>query len=261
MCLLAFNWNNHPEYKFILVANRDEFFERPTQSLHLWEQGFYAGKDLKAGGTWLGLHPNGRFATLTNYRDLKNLKQNAKSRGDLVKNFLEGSTGPLEYLQEIEKEKDLYEGFNLLVGQGDDLFYLSNKKEGIYKLENGLYGLSNALLETPWSKLVKAKENLHAKIDNDEIELNSLREVLLSKAIEPDRFLPATGATLEQERMLSSQFINVGNYYGTINTTVLLWKHSGEVELKEVRYFQAENRTEENLVEFQMDEVREQKIG
>jgi len=261
MCLLAFNWNNHPEYKFILVANRDEFFERPTASIQLWEEGFYAGKDLKAGGTWLGLHPNGRFAYLTNYRDLKNVKQNVKSRGDLVKNFLEGNTGPLEYLLAIEKEKDQYEGFNLLVGEGDDLFYLSNKKDGIFRLENGLYGLSNALLETPWAKLVKAKEKLHAKINNNEIELNGLREVLLSREIEPDRFLPSTGATLEQERLLSSQFINVGNYYGTINTTVLLWKHSGEVEIKEIRYFQAENRSEETHLQFRMDKVRKQKIG
>ncbi|MCL6260651.1 NRDE family protein [Aquiflexum sp. TKW24L] len=261
MCLLAFNWNNHPEYKFILVANRDEFFERPTASIHLWEQGFYAGKDLKAGGTWLGLHPNGRFATLTNHRDLKNLKPDAKSRGNLVKDFLEGNMVPLEYLQEIEKEKDQYDGFNLLVGSGDELFYLSNKKEGIFKLENGLYGLSNALLETPWAKLVKAKEKLHTKIDRNEIDPDGLREVLLSREIEPDRFLPVTGATLEQERLLSSQFINVGNYYGTINTTVLLWKHSGEVEIKEVRYFQAENRSEENQVQFHMDEVREQNIG
>jgi uncharacterized protein with NRDE domain len=261
MCLLAFNWNNHTEYKFILVANRDEFFERPTQSLHHWKEGFYGGKDLKAGGTWLGLHPNGRFATLTNYRDLKNLKPDAKSRGDLVKNFLEGNMDPLTYLQEIEKEKDQYDGFNLLVGLGDDMYYLSNKKEGIFKLENGLYGLSNALLETPWSKLVKAKENLHEKINKNAIDLNGLREVLLSKEIEPDQFLPSTGATLEQERLLSSQFINVGNYYGTINTTVLLWKHTGEVEMKEVRYFQAENRIEENQVSFLMEGVREQKIG
>jgi uncharacterized protein with NRDE domain len=261
MCLLAFNWNNHPEYKFILVANRDEFFERPTQSLHQWEQGFYAGKDLKAGGTWLGLHPNGRFATLTNYRDLKNLKPEAKSRGNLVKDFLEGNMDPLEYLREIEKEKDQYDGFNLLVGLWDNLFYLSNKKQGIFKLENGLYGLSNALLETPWAKLVKAKDKLHAKIDRNEIDPDGLREILLSKEIEPDRFLPATGATLEQERLLSSQFINVGNYYGTINTTVLLWKHSGEVEMKEVRYFQAENRSEEKQVAFLMDEVCEQKMG
>lgn len=259
MCLLAFNWNNHPEYKMILVANRDEFFERPTESLHLWEEGFYAGKDLRAGGTWLGIHPNGRFAALTNFRDMRNMKKYAKTRGDLVKNFLQGKSDPEEYLAEIQKEKDLYEGFNLLVGQGEELFYFSNKIEGIHKLSFGLYGLSNALLDTPWNKLLMAKEKLKDKIEKGSLGKNELREVVLSKAIDPDDQLADTGATLEQERAVSAQFINFGNYYGTINTTVLLWKHSGEVEIREKRYFQLENRSEENEVAFQMEEVNEHK--
>ncbi|WP_373520129.1 NRDE family protein [Aquiflexum sp.] len=261
MCLLAFNWNNHPEYKLILVANRDEFFERPTASLHLWDEGFYAGRDLRAGGTWLGIHPNGRFAALTNYRDMRNLKKDAKSRGDLVKNFLQGDMGPEEYLTEIQNEKDLYEGFNLLVGLGDELFYFSNKMEGIHKLSYGLFGLSNALLDTPWNKLLMAKEKLKKKIEAGSLDKKALSEVVLSKTIEPDDQLADTGATLEQERAVSAQFINFGNYYGTINTTVLIWKHSGEVEIKEMRYFQIENRTVENEVTFQMEDVNEHKIG
>jgi uncharacterized protein with NRDE domain len=259
MCLLAFNWNNHPEYKMILVANRDEFFERPTESLHLWEEGFYAGKDLRAGGTWLGIHPNGRFAALTNFRDMRNMKKYAKTRGDLVKNFLQGKSDPEEYLAEIQKEKDLYEGFNLLVGQSEELFYFSNKIEGIHKLSFGLYGLSNALLDTPWNKLVMAKEKLKDKIEEGSLDKKELSEVVLSKAIDPDDQLADTGATLEQERAVSAQFINFGNYYGTINTTVLLWKHSGEVEIKEQRYFQNEGRTEEKEIQFQMKELKEHK--
>lgn len=260
MCLLAFNWNNHPKYKMILVANRDEFFERPTESLHLWEEGFYAGKDLRAGGTWLGLHPNGRFAALTNYRDMRNMKKDAKSRGDLVKNFLQGEMSPEEYLTEIQKEKDLYEGFNLLVGLGDALFYFSNKMDGIHKLPYGLFGLSNAFLDTPWNKLLKAKEKLKVKIEAGSLDKKELSKVVLSKAIEPDDQLADTGASLEQERAVSAQFINFGNYYGTINTTVLLWKHTGEVEIKEMRYFQVEDRTVENEVAFQMEAVSEHKI-
>lgn len=261
MCLLAFNWNNHPEYKMILVANRDEFFERPTESLHLWEAGFYAGKDLRAGGTWLGIHPNGRFAALTNFRDMLNMKKDAKSRGDLVKNFLKGEMGPEEYLTEIQKEKDFYEGFNLLVGLGDELFYFSNKMDGIHKLSFGLYGLSNALLDTPWNKLLKAKQMLKDKIEAGSLDKKELGEVVLSKAVEPDDQLADTGATLEQERAVSAQFINFGNYYGTVNTTVLLWKHSGEVEIKEMRYFQVEDRSVENEVTFQMERLNEHKIS
>lgn len=257
MCLLAFNWNNHPKYKLILVANRDEFFERPTESLHQWEHGFYAGKDIRAGGTWLGIHPNGRFAALTNYRDLRNSMKYEKSRGDLVKDFLEGNLSPKIYLEKVEAEKDGYDGFNLLVGQGEDLFYFSNKGDGIQRLEFGLYGLSNALLETPWSKLLMAKEKLGQKIALQQFDPIGLREVVLSRAVESDEKLPSTGATLEQERLLSAQFINVGNYYGTINTTVLLWGHDGKVEMNEMRHFQAENRSEENAVSFHMLEQKE----
>jgi uncharacterized protein with NRDE domain len=259
MCLLAFNWNNHPEYRMILVANRDEFFERPTESLHLWEEGFFAGKDLRAGGTWLGIHPNGRFAAITNFRDMRNLKKYAKSRGDLVKNYLKGEMGPEEYLIEIQKEKDEYEGFNLLVGTHEKLFYFSNRMDGIHKLSYGLYGLSNALLDTPWNKLLMAKEKLKNKIEKGSFDKNELIEAVLSKVVAPDDQLADTGATLEQERAVSAQFINFGDYYGTINTTVILWKHSGEVEIKEKRYFQTEGRSEEKEVQFLMEELPEHK--
>lgn len=257
MCLLAFNWNNHPKYKLILVANRDEFFERPTESLHQWEAGFYAGKDIRAGGTWLGIHPSGRFAALTNYRDLRNKNKYDKSRGDLVKNFLEGKDHPKDYLEKIQSEKGEYDGFNLLVADGDELFYFSNKQEGIHRLDFGLYGLSNALLETPWRKLLEAKEKLAQKIEHRQFDPIGLREVVLSRDFESDDKLPITGATLEQERLLSAQFINVGNYYGTINTTVLLWHHDGTVEMNEIRYFQAENRSEEKALSFQMLEHKQ----
>lgn len=259
MCLLAFNWNNHPEYKLIMVANRDEFFERPTQSLHQWEESFYAGKDLRAGGTWLGIHPNGRFAAITNYRDMRNMKKYDKSRGDLVKNFLSGNQSPEDFLKEIDQEKELYEGFNLLLAEGEEMFYYSNKDPKIQLLQYGLYGLSNALLDTPWTKLKVAKNKLSKKIAEQDLEVETLREAVLSREIDPDELLPDTGATLEQERLVSAQFINVGNYYGTINTTVVLWKHNGEVLMNEQRHFQVENRSEENEHHFKVKVTREQK--
>jgi uncharacterized protein with NRDE domain len=123
------------------------------------------------------------------------------------------------------------------------------------------YGLSNALLDTPWNKLLMAKKQLKDKIEIGSLDKRELSEVVLSKAIEPDDQLADTGATLEQERAVSAQFINFGNYYGTINTTVLLWKHSGEVEIKEKRYFQTEGRTEEKEIQFQMEELKEHKAG
>ncbi|PSL05637.1 NRDE family protein [Cecembia rubra] len=258
MCLLAFNWDNHPEYKFILVANRDEFFERPSASLQLWDSGFYAGKDLRAGGTWLGMHPNGRFAAITNFRNLRNKEKYAKSRGDLVKNYLEGDMDPFSYLEEIEKEKRDYDGFNLLVGNHEGLYYLSNKTDGIQILKPGLYGLSNAVLETPWPKLVKAKQSLGNHIQDSNFDLESLMIGQQSRETDPQEILPDTGATPEQEKLLSAQFINVGNYYGTINSTVLLWKHNGEVEIMERKFDQVAGTHEDTVFNFKVENFLEQ---
>lgn len=262
MCLLAFNWNNHPKYKLILVANRDEFFERPSQSLHQWESGIYAGKDLRAGGTWLGMHPSGRFAALTNYRDLKNPRKYEKSRGDLVKNFLEGKLDPEAYLKDIAAEMDQYEGFNLLVGDERSLYYLSNKsRTGVQKLEPGLYGLSNAVLETPWGKLTKAKNNLSVHIQKEVYEPISLMKGQQSKDTEDPELLPDTGATPEQEILLSAQFINVGNYYGTVNGTVLLWDHSGNVEMVERVFDQVKGIHQDTKLDFEIRSKVEQNAG
>ncbi len=258
MCLLAFNWINHPVYKLILVANRDEFFERPTESIQLWDSGFYGGKDLRAGGTWLGINPNGRFAALTNYRDLNSIRKDAKSRGDLVRNYLESEVDPVSYLRTIEKEKGLYDGFNLLVGTMDSLYYFSNMKEGIEKLKPGLYGLSNALLETPWAKLQLAKENLQENISKDNLLAEKLMKGQHSRHTQELDKLPNTGATPEQEILLSAQFINVGDYYGTINTTVVLWKHTGEVEMTERTFDQIKDLSMDKKLKFKMRNLQEQ---
>lgn len=252
MCLIAFNWKNHPEYKLILVGNRDEFFERPSASLGKWEHGFFAGKDLKAGGTWMGMHPNGRFATLTNYRDLKNPKKDPKTRGNLVKDFLESEISPFEYLKGIEVEKYNYEGFNLIVGDQNHLFYLSNYKDGIEEIHPGLYGISNALLDTPWTKLEMAKNCLAKNIEEDLLDYGSMFEVVQSKKMDADELLPETGATYHQEKHLSAQFICIDDYYGTVNSTILLWKHSGEVVMLERTFDQLKGETSDSKIEFEM---------
>ncbi|SNS01636.1 Uncharacterized conserved protein, contains NRDE domain [Belliella buryatensis] len=253
MCLIAFSWKNHPAYKLVLVGNRDEFFERPSAPIQQWEAGFYAGKDLKAGGTWLGIHPNGRFATLTNYRDLKNPKKDPKTRGDLVKNFLEGDIHPYEYLQAINKEKDRYEGFNLLVSDGDSMFYLSNYKEGIEEISPGVYGLSNALLDTPWTKLNRAKDKFSEIIENGESRLEAYFDAIHSRKQDPEELLPDTGATLYQEKHLSAQFIRIDDYYGTVNSTVLRWEYSGKVEILERSFEQLKDLYFDTQIDFQIE--------
>src|SRR5690606_38255319 len=138
MCLISFNWKDHPIYQLILVGNRDEFYTRPTSSLHLWESGFYAGKDLKGGGTWMGFHPKGKFAALTNYRGVSPSIVNPVTRGHLAQDFLENNQDPVGYLKSIQKKMALYEGFNLLVAEGDQMAYLSNHRQEIEIVSPGI---------------------------------------------------------------------------------------------------------------------------
>jgi uncharacterized protein with NRDE domain len=250
MCLYAFSWNDYPGHKLVLVANRDEFFERPSLPLHLWDEGFYSGKDLRAGGAWLGVHPNGKFAALTNYRNMRKVKSNAKSRGNLVKDFLEGDLEPVTYLQTVAEEMDAYEGFNLLVGEGEKLYYFSNVEKKIRELSPGLYGLSNELLESPWPKLKKAKHGLKEKLAADTLMPNALMEAVHSREFAKDEELPDTGMDLESERLLSPQFISARGVYGTISTTVILWKSTGEVTMVERTFDQPQDKFSDTQVDF-----------
>ena len=226
---------DHPEYRLILVGNRDEFFQRSSASLHLWPQGFYAGKDLGGGGTWMGFHPNGRFAALTNYRDVAEPKLEPISRGHLVKDFLEGRQKPQEYLDQIQEKMHRYEGFNLLVAEGEQMAYLSNFRQKTEIVVPGIHGISNAFLNTPWPKVAQAKKQLEEALAGNKLHENDLLQLLQSKSYASEEELPDTGVKREMERILSAQFIQMGLEYGTVNTTVILWKHNGEVIIKERR--------------------------
>lgn len=243
---------DHPEYRLILVGNRDEFFQRPSVSLHLWPEGFYAGKDLKGGGTWMGFHPNGRFAALTNYRVVDEPKLNPISRGHLVKDFLESRQKPLEYLYQIQEQMHRYEGFNLLVAEGDQMSYLSNFREEVEIVDRGIHGVSNAFLDSPWPKVEQAKQQLREAIIKEKLDENDLLQLLQSQTYAPEKDLPQTGVDREMERILSAQFIQMGQDYGTVNTTVILWKHSGEVVIKERRLVPKK----ETSVKFQVQQAR-----
>lgn len=232
MCLISFNWLDHPVYKLILVANRDEFYKRTTSSLHLWPTGFYAGKDERGGGTWLGIHPNGKFAALTNYRSPHVLK-NPITRGELVKDFLENEEEPFEYLSRIQEKMHRYNGFNLLVAKDEEMGYLCNHRQGMETVSPGLHGISNAFLDTPWPKVEMAKTGVKELLSDDEINVDDLMDLLQSRAYAPDELLPKTGISYEMEKILSAQFIKKEDEFGTVNTSVVLWKHDGNVIIKE----------------------------
>lgn len=223
MCLIVFAYNVHPSYRLILAANRDEYYERPSSSADFWKDypQVLAGRDLQKGGTWLGVTREGKFAAVTNYRDPSNFKSDAPSRGKLVGHYLAGNQNADNYLKKISRQTDKYNGFNLLIGDDNNLFILSNRGEK-QKLESGIYGLSNHLLNSPWPKVTRSKKMLKTALDkkSDDLE-EKMFSLLADSRIPPDEKLPATGIGLKWERLLSSIFIE-SLIYGTRSSTILL---------------------------------------
>lgn len=253
MCLVAISWQNHPEYPLIISANRDEFFERPTAAMHQWESGFYGGKDLRSGGTWLGFHPNGRWSLLTNYRGFTQTRKAEISRGKLVQDFIEGQSEPEEYLRKIQSQMDRYDGFNLLVSDGEQLFYLSNFGGKIEKIAPGIHGLSNGLINDPWPKIALAKTQLR-EILQAEISESKLLEILKSTEKHPIELLPKTGIPSEMEIGLSSQLIRLGENYGTVSSTAVLQHNSGFTRLKERTFHWDFSQFEDRDFSFQLNQ-------
>ncbi len=237
MCLIFFALNNHPKYKLIVAANRDEFYARKTAPAHFWEDhpNILGGRDLEASGTWMALNKKGKISLITNYRDPANINPNAPSRGQLVSDFLVNGDTPQEYLSQVSERASQYNGFNLLTGYVDELWYLSNYREGIHKLESGVHGLSNHLLDTPWPKVHRGKEKFSKAISNSAIEPDALFELLYDEQRAEDQSLPNTGIGLERERALSSMFIKT-NGYGTRCSTVILVSHDNQVLFSERVY-------------------------
>ncbi len=237
MCLIFLSINNHPTYKLIIAANRDEFYERKTAVADYWSDypTILGGRDLEANGTWMAMSKNGRIGMVTNYRDLKNLKQKAPSRGALVSDFLLSSATEEEFLNSKEPRAQDYNGFNLLVGNANELWYLSNYKKGIEKIEKGIHGLSNALLNTPWPKVEEGKRKFNELVQADRIDPHDLFSMLYNEQRAHDDTLPDTGVGLDRERMLSSMFIKSPTY-GTRCSTVLLIDKNHRVQFTERVY-------------------------
>ena len=224
MCLILFAYKAHPSYKLILIGNRDEFYNRPTSKAGFWHEAPHvlAGRDLSHGGTWFGITRYGRIAAITNYRDPGSIKENAPSRGLLVSEFLLSRERPVEYLDRLRHVSEKYNGFNLILGDEDHIYWYSNRGEGIRMIEPGIHGLSNHLLDTPWPKIVRGKDRLSALIlKNKVISPPELFAILQDRTVAEDKDLPRTGVTKEWERMLSPIFISTSTY-GTRSSAVLL---------------------------------------
>lgn len=235
MCLIAFAHRAHPAYPLVVAANRDELHARPSAPAAWWPDapGVLAGRDLRAGGTWMGITRTGRFAAVTNYREWPP-EAGELSRGALVAGFLAGELAPAEYAARVDAEGARYAGFNLLLGDGDTLVYLSNRAPGPRTLAPGVYALSNHLLDTPWPKVRRARRAMDdalAAAGGDAWD-GALWEMLADRVVAADDDLPATGVGAERERLLSPPFI-AGDEYGTRSSTVLTVDSRGEVRFVE----------------------------
>lgn len=234
MCLIVFAWRPEHELPLVLAANRDEFYARPSLPLAAWEDApeLFGGRDLEAGGTWLGVGPHGRFAALTNIRDPRQPPR-GRSRGELPVQFLRASQDPEAFLTEIAQQAGDYSGFNLLVGDRQRLWLLNSRGGQPQPLGAGLYGLSNADLDTPWPKVEKAKTLLGECLVDPQVP--SLLDMLHDDRQAEDAQLPDTGIGLQSERVLSSIFIATGTY-GTRASSVLLVRADGSRQLVERSY-------------------------
>lgn len=242
MCLIVFDWRPHAAdgALFTLAANRDEFLRRTAEPMQWWKDAPHvlAGRDLVGGGTWLGMTRGGRFAALTNYRAPHEMRPDAPTRGTLVSRWLTGPIGdeklpdtPLGYLEEVARDGEMYNGFNLVVGDWKrrELAWYCNRGERVpAPLPEGTHGISNAVLDTPWPKLVRKRAGIAQLVaDGPDTPLESLIELMRDPSVALDSELPATGIPLERERALSAAFIETPEY-GTRGTTALRVRVNGD---------------------------------
>ena len=237
MCLILFGWNQHPNYRLVLAANRDEFYERPTASADFWEDAPHvlAGRDEKAGGTWMGVTRAGRWAAITNVRDPDRHHPDAPSRGQLVSRYLKGQITPKAYARAVADHAGDYNGFNLLIGDTGVVYYLSNRGASTQPIKPGIHGLSNHLLDTGWPKVERGKKKLRRALERDTLDPERLLDLLHDTERPDDEALPDTGIGLAGERLLSPMFIE-SDKYGTRSSTVLLIGRDNRITFAERTY-------------------------
>jgi uncharacterized protein with NRDE domain len=235
MCLLFVSYKKTPGYRLVVAANRDEFLARPTAALDFLdkEKTILAGRDLQGGGTWLGITAQLKFAAITNYREPARNRTDAPSRGEILQNYLTGDLDAGEYLHLLSANGSRYNGFNLILGDSEGLYYYSNRTVGPQELAPGFYGLCNHLLDVPWPKVVRGKELLRPyMLKTSRINPLQLLAQLEDTHRPPDEQLPDTKVGLEWERLLSTIFID-GADYGTRSSAVITVTDEGCIEFVE----------------------------
>lgn len=254
MCIAYLSIKKHPEWPLFIAANRDEFHQRKALAAAPWENnpGIIAGIDGEAGGTWLGINKNGRFALLTNYRDIHSIIPDAPSRGYLVSEYLQGDTTALDYASAILTKAAQYNAFNLVVGSPDKSVYISNRGHQTEpaELQPGSHVLSNHLMDTPWPKAERLRKALDSiELDFLPDQLPDIFDILRDNTRAPDNDLPNTGLSLERERLLSSPFI-VSPDYGTRCSTIIAVHKSGQSLFSEMTYNSMGQAVSQNKFDF-----------
>lgn len=233
MCLIAWNWQPASTTSLLLIANRDEFYARPTAPLAWWQDApILAGRDLQAGGTWLGVSRSGRLAALTNYRDPPQMRADSPSRGELVSAFLRSEVSASAYLNQLAASAAHYNPFNLLVCDGLALMGLESRHARIKTMQPGIGAVSNADFLTPWPKLEHLKDGLQSLLTQADPNDEDLLALLHNPHPADDALLPATGISLDFERALSAVFVKLPNY-GTRACSVVRLHGSNQLEFKE----------------------------
>lgn len=238
MCLILFSWRAHPRYRLVLAANRDEFHERPTRAADFWprEPDWLAGRDLQAGGTWLGVTRSGRFAAVTNFREpLAPEAPLERSRGELVTDFLGGGQAPLPHADSLLASASSYRGFNLLLGTSESLVYVSNRPERVEEITSGGHGLSNHLLDTDWPKVHSGRARMDGLLQRDRVDAEDLLGLLTERSTVPGE-MPRDASDGAIRRHLMNHYFIVSPTYGTRSSTVVLIDHDGGIEFVERRF-------------------------
>jgi uncharacterized protein with NRDE domain len=234
MCLIVLAWRAAAEYPLVVAANRDEWRERPAEAARWWPDHpeLLAGRDLQAGGTWMGITREGRFAAVTNFRDPSDKRSTARSRGALVTEFLLGADSPARYLSNLSARAHEYNGFNLILGDAASLFYYGSREGEPRAIEPGVHGLSNHVLDEPWPKVVRGRSRMEEALSSPRDPVPALFDLLSDVERAPDRELPQTGVGIAWERRLASALIT-GEEYGTRVSTAMVISSSGNVWFEE----------------------------